>query len=309
MAHVLAFPRSEPLPSATIANLTDTFIDDALHRRGVSANTARSYRSDMILIARALPQPISAITRQDLEAFLMGRDEKPATTNRRIAALKQFFRWVRREGYLDSDPAQDLESKSQAVALPRPIPATDLRILERAIKALPREAIERLIFTILRETGMRADEVLSLNVGDVILESGREALRVVEPKNKHDRITVLTDTLMAGTLRGLRRHLRQAPTAAHAPLFVNRSGRRLTYDVLHTRWQALLVSCDLVDDTGKPRYTIHQLRHTAGSQFVQQFPEEVVSRMLGHRDPKSTRVYADLNEDQIRAELMGRKRR
>jgi integrase/recombinase XerD len=49
----------------------------------------------------------------------------------------------------------------------------------------------RLIFTRLRETGMRADEVLRLNVGDVILDPGHEGLRVREAKNNQDRMAVL----------------------------------------------------------------------------------------------------------------------
>jgi acetylornithine deacetylase/succinyl-diaminopimelate desuccinylase-like protein len=49
----------------------------------------------------------------------------------------------------------------------------------------------RLIFTILRETGMRVGEVLALNLGDVLLEPGREGLRVREPKNGSERIAPL----------------------------------------------------------------------------------------------------------------------
>lgn len=211
----------------------------------------------------------------------MAREERPVTTNRCIASFKEFFRWARREGYIASDPAEDLEPKTQTVGLPRPIPADDLRVLDRAIKALDRDAVERLVFTILRETGMRADEVLSLNIGDVTLEPGHEALRVVAPKNQHDRITVLTEDLMPGTIKGLKRHLKARPTAAHTPLFVNRSGHATRF-----------ISC------GTPQ----------ARTCISQFPEEVVSRMLGNADPKSTRIYAELNEDQVRAQLARRRK-
>ena len=141
---------------------------------------------------------------------------------------------------------------------------------------------------------MRADEVVLLNVGDVTLELGREALRVVAPKNKHDRVTVLTEDLLPGTIKGLKRHLKVRPTSARTPLFVNRSGRRLTYNVLHTRWQALFVSCGLVmqEATEPRRRSGHAIpSNSCGTQlartYIAQFPEEVVSRMLGHADPKS----------------------
>lgn len=157
---MLTFPVAAPAAAPTIAGLLDGFLDYAAHSRGRSANTIRSYRSDLAILARELPQTLDTITRRDLERVTMTRDERPATTNRRIASFKQFFRWARREGSIAIDPAEDLEPKVQTVGLPRPIPADDLRVLDR-------DAVERLIFTILRETGMRADEVLSLNICDV----------------------------------------------------------------------------------------------------------------------------------------------
>ena len=75
------------------------------------------------------------------------------------------------------------------------------------------------------------------------------------------------------------------------------------------RWlQACKVAklIDVLEGKDQPRYTIHQLRHTVGSILISQYPEQIVSRMLGHRDPRSTRRYAEINEDQIRAALTSR---
>jgi integrase/recombinase XerD len=57
-------------------------------------------------------------------------------------------------------------------------------------------------------------------------------------------------------------------------------------------------------DAGNPRYTLHQLRHTRGSELLAQGqPIEIVQRVLGHRDIRSTLLYAELNEDEVRAAL------
>ena len=66
---------------------------------------------------------------------------------------------------------------------------------------------------------------------------------------------------------------------------------------------------DVVDGRERPRYTIHQLRHRAATAFIAQYPEQIVSRMLGHRDRRSTRRYADVTEDQVREALAARRRR
>jgi site-specific recombinase XerD len=62
------------------------------------------------------------------------------------------------------------------------------------------------------------------------------------------------------------------------------------------------VAVGLDDDAGKPRYTLHQLRHTRATELVEQGQRiEIVQRVLGHRDPRSTQGYAELNEALMRA--------
>ena len=168
------------------------------------------------------------------------------------------------------------------------------------------------MFTILRETGMRADEVLSLNVGDVTLDAGREGLRVREAKNGYARMVVLTPDHRPRSVRGLRAWLRDlgdhaAPTI---PLVRSNRGTRVSYDALHYRWVQVCRAAALVDQIDgrdQPRYTIHQLRHIVGSTLITQYPEQIVSRMLGHHDPRSIRRYAEITEMQVRAALAERR--
>ncbi len=59
-----------------------------------------------------------------------------------------------------------------------------------------------------------------------------------------------------------------------------------------------------MDAEGQPRYTLHQLRHTRGTDMVEErYPLHVVQQALGHLDPRSTQVYADLSDVQLRYEL------
>ena len=155
---------------------------------------------------------------------------------------------------------------------------------------------------------MRADEVLSLNVGDVVLDAGREGLHVREAKNNRDRMVVLDSDRMKRSLRLLRSWVRAlgpqvAPTT---PLFHSNRGTRVSYDALHYQWAKICQAAKLVDAVNgqeQPRYTIHQLRHTVGSTLIRDLPEQIVSRILGHRDPRSTRRYAEVTEAQVRKAL------
>ena len=310
MPHDFRHKRTSTL--RTIASEVAAFLDDAEDRRHLSPNTLTAYRSDLHTAMLTLTAPLHTITLADIEAFLMSRTESPATTNRRIASLRQFFRWSQRQGYRSDNPVDLVETIRSDDGLPRPIKRDDLPALDKAMRAAPPPY--RLIFTILRETGMRADEVLGLNVGDVILDRGREGILIREAKNNHQRIVILTPDVMPKTLTGLRAWVRdlEHDVAPTLPLFVSQRGTRVAYDTLHYQWVQLCHAAnlvDLVDGTAHHRYTMHQLRHTVASAWITRYPEHIVSRMLGHRDPRSTRRYAEVNEDQVRAALSTRRPR
>jgi integrase/recombinase XerD len=113
-----------------------------------------------------------------------------------------------RQGYCVTNPIALVEAKREDEHLPRPIRTKgDLKALDAAIGGIPQPY--RLIFMILRETWVRADEGVSLNTGDVTLDAGLEGLLVHEARNGDDRTVVLTPDVMPKSLRGLRAWLCQ----------------------------------------------------------------------------------------------------
>jgi integrase/recombinase XerD len=284
--------------SRTIASEIDNFLNDIQRDHGLSHNTITSYRCDLRTAAAAITKPIEAIATADIQAFLESRDEQPGTTNRRIASLGRFFRWSVNQNYTLYNPIDQIGARYHPEHRPQPIASeAERRALDTAIATSPQPY--RLIFTLLREIGVRTDEVLNLNLNDVILEPGREILLVHDSKSGTKRMVVLTPDAMPRSLRGLRSWLRDIGEGlpADTPLFRSSRGNRASYDTLHRRWvqvckQARLV--DTVDGREVPRYTLHHLRHTAAAELIAFYPEQVVRRILGHRDPRSTRRYTEI---------------
>jgi integrase/recombinase XerD len=256
-----------------IAGELEAFLNDAAGRRGRSANTRGAYRCDLRAAAAVLIAQLDTIS-TNINAFLVARDEMPSTANWRTTSLSRFFHWAMQQGHRDHNPVNLVDAKADDEHLPRPIRTIhDRKALDVAIAAAPQP--DRLMFTILRETGMRADEVLSFNVGDVTLDAGREGLRVREAKNGHARVVVLTPDHRPRSVRGLWAWLRDlgdhaAPTIP--PVRSNR-GTRVSYDALPYRWVQVCRAARLVDVMNgqqQPRYTIHQMRHTVGSTLITQ---------------------------------------
>lgn len=292
----------------TIAEHVDPFLAYLADVRRMAPNTVRAYRSDMTVLAARLTGDIAACTHRDLEVALAAdRHAAPATRQRRQAALCSFFRWALRDGLVATPIADMLDAPTVDRALPRPIPAADRGTVERIIAASPHP--HTLVLTILRETGMRVSEVVGLNIGDITLTAGNEGLLVRNAKNNVDRVVVLGPDATPKTLRVLRAHLRALGAAAlpHQPLVTSDRATRLTYAAVEKHWRQACIRAGLADD-GAAKYTLHQLRHTLATELIREVREDVVGRQLGHKDPRSTRRYAELQEADVRAAL-GRRRR
>ncbi len=290
----------------TLADTYLHFLDDLADKSQLRASTVRAYRYELAAAAAdpRFRKPLPELPRPKLEAWLVRDRPTPSTLRRRAATFNRFFKWARQQGLCETNPLDGWIPARIDRRLPRPIQRqTDQKAIDEALRAAPQPY--RLIMTILRETGMRVGEVLALRVGDVVLETGREGLRVREPKNRQERMVVLGATATPRTVRGLRAHLKQMTTPQpHDILFRAKRGTVISYDAVHYQWEKVCQAAGLADEAGKPRYTLHQLRHTHGSELLAQgHPLEIVQRVLGHRDIRSTLLYADLNEDQVRAAL------
>lgn len=293
----------------TILDLLDEFCAVSL-ARGRSPNTVRAYRSDLRATAAALPGPVATLARRELEAYLDGLAEQlsPGARNRRRAALAVFFRWCQQQEIRADNPVDLIDAVTEDRALPRPVPPADRALVEHAIAQAPQPA--RLALTILRETGIRASEALGLDVADVNLTPGAEVLRLRGTKANTDRVVVLHPDATPRTLTGIRRHLRElgAEARPHRPLFLSNRKLRLDYDTLRYHWAQACATVGLVAEGGEPRYTLHQLRHTRATELLASgVPEPLVQRALGHRDPRSTQRYAQLDDEELRKELSRRR--
>jgi integrase/recombinase XerD len=291
--------------TVSLAEIYEQFLDESETLHQLRPHTLRAYRYELAAAAQddRFEGSLQALTLSDLESWIARGQASPSTIGRRASAFNRFFNWAIRHGYCEGNPLLGRTPTRLRRRLPRPIQGqADQKAIDEAIAAalLP----YRLIFTILRETGMRVGEVIDLRRADVELQAGRESLRVREAKNGAERIVVLGPTATPKSLRGLKPYLNQVPKGDHEILFRSTRGTRISYDSVHYQWAKVCERAGLLDEAGRPKYTIHQLRHTRGSELVaQQQPIEIVQRVLGHRDIRSTLGYAEINEAQVRAAL------
>ena len=273
--------------------------------RGLSRNTLEAYRSDLLQFGRFLAErggDAVTATSSDLSDFLAwlasgeGRPAaSPATIHRKAACLRSFYRHLRREGVLDSDPTAAISSPRRGRRLPKVLNRGEVaRLLEQPRGTEPCDFRDRALLELMYACGLRASEAISLDLGDVDLEAG--VLRA-RGKGSKERVVPVGRAAVEATRiyveRGRPRLLRGR---LEARLFVNFRGEPLTRQGLYKIVRRHAASAGLAD-----RMSPHTLRHTFATHLLAGGCDlRSVQEMLGHADVATTQLYTHLSSERLK---------
>jgi integrase/recombinase XerD len=280
------------------------------------ANTRRAYGYDLGLFARAFPElAVGTVTVEHLRAFLAATAEcAPSTLARRQAALRSCFGWAYRNDLIAADPTGKLERVTIPHRDPRPLTEAQAEALLAAIPT-PHHR-NRLLFTLLSETGMRVGEALGVHIGHVHLnETDGGYIRVIG-KGDRERVVPLIDA--PRTVRLLRAETRRLGKIG--PLFRgdSRKGGRLAEPLDYTTvlyhfaryLEAARRTQPAVFAGEVDPITIHRLRHTyATAKLRDGVSLPAVRKLLGHRNLQTTLRYAETDLETIKQALVEARRR
>ncbi len=183
-------PRTPPSPSATL----DQAIPQYLEALGInrSQHTVKSFELDLRLLRGQLGnRAVGAITTGDLRQFIawvrVTRENKENSLRRKVATLKNFFGYLRDEGYLTASPADAVPYPEVQFALPEFL-ETDAA--ERLVAVTEGNPFWRALIVLMLDTGLKRDEVLALRVADVYLQpfQGGESYVVVRETDAAKRL-------------------------------------------------------------------------------------------------------------------------
>jgi integrase len=237
-----------------------------LEARGYRARSVATYRK---ALARLVPELRQA---GDAAALLRALGElAPATRAVYLAAARGFDAWCVEVGLTDRAAFAGRVRLRRDEPEPRPFEAGELRALDAAAGARrlagdARARRLRLLYWILRDTGVRIDEALSLRWSDVALAPGREGLRLGETKNRRARVLPLLQGQALALLKvaARRRGDRGDDAADGWVLAVDEAGAR--------PWSyraALVAFHQLAERAGVREAVPHRLRHSRATALVE----------------------------------------
>ena len=269
-----------------------------LLRRFPGRSTAKHYESDVRLFQRFCLKPWVEVTTADLDAFVdqgHQRGWKPATLQRRVAALKTFFDFCAQETEQFDWPNPVLPSRhapKRGQRLPRDVNDETIQRLG-AVITNPRD---QALFSLMLRAGLRVGEIVSLNRDSLLTAASADhpARLRVEGKGRKERLVYLD--LAAYTL--LNQWLLLSDGSSAAPLFVNRLGQRLSVAGIQER---LRHYCTLAG----VHVTCHQLRHTFARHLIEQeMPITSLAKLLGHTHLSTTQLYLEGANPQLRRDYL-----
>jgi integrase/recombinase XerC len=277
----------------------------AVERRA-SAHTLKAYLGDLAQYAAWLAesgQPLLPGSPAAVRAFLAraSAESRAPSLARKLSALRSFYRFLVREGLAEQNPARAVASPKLPKRLPVVLPEEDAAALMDAPDhlAAPLALRDRAILELLYGAGLRAAELVGLDVADVDLE---QLLVRVLGKRRKERIVPFGRPAAAALhawLDGGRPVLAAGPAraGAAAALFLNHRGGRITTRSVARRIDHWVLAAAL------PRHVHpHVLRHTFATHLLSNGADlRGIQELLGHASLSTTQRYTHVDWKRLAA--------
>ncbi|HTW28567.1 MAG TPA: site-specific tyrosine recombinase XerD [Acetobacteraceae bacterium] len=280
----------------------EAFLEMLAAERGAAANTIAAYAGDLTdfgaaAVARGeAPAAASAETLRDYLADMTDVGLAPRTAARRLSCLRQFFRFLAREGVRADDPTELLDSPRLPRALPKYLSEAEVERLLAAAAAIPglpgltaAAALE-----ILYATGLRVSELLALPRSALTRDA---AVLLVRGKGGKERIVPLSDAArrVAAALVAAREAAGgQAPSRWLFP------GRPAKQPMTRQGFALLLKQVALRAGIDPARVSPHVLRHSFASHLLAHGADlRSLQMLLGHADIATTQIYTHVLAERL----------
>ena len=283
--------------------LLKAFVDYLRYERAASERTVTEYEADLKAFEsfyKSLSDDLSwetidADIAREWMVEMMERGLKATSVNRRLSALRSFYRFLYRRGYVEHDPVHLLTAPKAEKRLPAFVREQEMdRLLDGDDMFEDSFAGRRdhLIIAMFYETGLRVSELVGLDVKDVNLDAS--TLRVTGKGNKQ-RIVPFGEELLHLIYIYREERVARVPDDRQ-PFFISEKGERL-----RTATVRKMVREKLGLVTSQQRRGPHVLRHTFATSMLNHHADlQSVKELLGHASLSTTEIYTHTTFEELK---------
>jgi integrase/recombinase XerC len=284
-------------------NYKESFLQYLQTEKRYSLHTVRSYLNDLdqfflFLVSTGLPEDPVPVTSGDVRAWIvsmLGNNYSTVSVHRKISCLRVFYRYLRKEGVLKSDPLEK-------VVLPKRKKTLPVFVEEEAITNLLDNNYfgedfagvrDRTIIELLYMTGIRRSELIGIRENDVDLTEG--TLKVTGKRNKQ-RIIPLVKPIVKLLDEYTRLRNASVSTDQGGWFFITDKGNKL-YD----KYVYNIVNSYLAMVTTVEKKSPHILRHTFATHMLNRGADlNSIKELLGHANLSATQIYTHNTFEKLR---------
>ena len=281
-------PSGRRAPQAEIRE----FIDYLNFEKGYSKHTRSNYTRDLTQYFKFLNG--RAADRELVQAYLKKLTDTgfaPTSIMRKHATLKSFYKFLTAEGKAAENPTADLRLPKIGLRLPK---ALTIKETFDLLKAPAKDPRDYAILELLYATGLRASEIIGLNLFDFNLQAS--FIKCLGKGNK-ERVVPVGDMAR----RALEKYINEARPKMvkdenDKALFLDRNGTRMTRQSL---WN--LVKKYVHKSGIREKTTTHTLRHSFATHLLEKGADlRFVQELLGHSNIATTEIYTSVSRERLK---------
>ncbi|WP_455091728.1 site-specific tyrosine recombinase/integron integrase [Prevotella jejuni] len=273
--------------------------------KGYSANTLDAYLRDVDKLLRylALEQvDVLDVKLEDLEhfaAFISDLGIGPRSLARILSGVRQFYRFLVVDGYLEIDPTELLESPKQPDHLPEVLSTAEVDLLEQAIDLTKWEGHRnRAIIEVLFSCGLRVSELTNLKLSNLYVDE--QYIRVMGKGSKERLVPISPRALDELNYWFADRNEMKIKPGEEDYVFLNRRGHHLTRTMI-----LIMIKRYAIEAGIKKTISPHTLRHSFATSLLEGGADlRAIQAMLGHESIGTTEIYTHIDTSTLRQEIL-----
>ena len=283
--------------------MINQFLNYLRYERNSSPQTVQTYEESLrefesyisLRDSRLSLQAVDADLIRDWMESLMDKGNTASTINKKLSALRSFYRFSLKRKLVEKDPAHGIVGPKKSKPLPQFLRESEMdHLLDRLEWDNKfKDVRARTILLLFYEAGLRRSELTGLNDADI--DFGSRQLKVTGKRNKQ-RIIPFGQELADALNQYLEARREQYGLRANSALFLSDKGERMTGSQVY-----LIVHRYLTLVTSLKKRSPHVLRHTFATAMLNNGAGlESIKKLLGHESVDTTEIYAHTTFEQLK---------
>ena len=284
-----------------MCEMLEKFVIYLTDEKKSSMNTVLSYHRDLIKFNKFMEDygvsDVAKMTSTNLNSYVLYMERAKfatSTISRNIAALKAYFGFLYREGWICSNPSISLKAPKIEKKVPEILTTEEVdRLLNQPLMDTNKGIRDRAMLELLYATGIRVTELVSLELKDVNLNRG-----YIHCRDEHHERIIPFGAIAKSVLKDYLKKVRPSMVTDEKQtiLFTNCNGTPMSrqgfWKLLKKYAQSAGIQSDITPHTLRHSFAAHMVANGADLRSVQE--------MLGHSDISTTQIYAKMNNQRMK---------